>query len=138
MAPTYGLNDAPAALRRSLQKVLAISQVCLAKVGLQCWASSFDPCLLLVYPKEGGAVGAAAAAHIDGIVGCREQDVLPRTETFLEARSGSVKLQGSSFARVGMEMFQADDHSVRLNQADFPSKLAPLEISLALWVGWQQ
>ena len=65
-------------------------------------ASSSDPRLDFAYGEHGEAFGAFAA-HIGGILGRGEQDVLSRMPTCVVARFGRLRLQESPFAHVGME-----------------------------------
>ena len=81
-----------------------------------------------MYQKEGGAVGAFIA-RIGDILGCGDQDVLSRIQTFLEARPGKLELQEASFAHAGLEVSHANDYSARLAQAGFSSELTPLDTS---------
>ena len=57
-APAFGLDDAPVASHRSLQKPFVNLDLFIAQVGLQYTVSSFDPRFIFVFRKEGGAVGA--------------------------------------------------------------------------------
>ena len=68
------LNDAPAAFHRSLTRYLLNSELSTKCIALRCQASTFDPCLLLVFRDHGQAVGAFTA-HIDDILRCGEPDV---------------------------------------------------------------
>ena len=63
------------------------SDVSVAKAGLQYRASSSDSFLYLVHRRAGGAAGAFTT-HVDDILGCGGQDVLPKTQTLPEARLG--------------------------------------------------
>ena len=67
---------------------------------MQNRASSFDPCELSVFRKDGGAVGAFTT-QLNNILGFGEQDVLSRTQTPPEERTGKLKRQESSLAHVG-------------------------------------
>ena len=74
-APAYGLNNAPLASQRSLKRYLVNEIDSLKAVDLRLEASTFGPCLFFVYRRSGLAVGVIAA-HIDDLLGCREQDIL--------------------------------------------------------------
>ena len=76
-APAYGLNDAPAAFRRSLKRHILNSDLSVKNVGLRRKASAFDPCLFFVFRDQGQAVGVFTT-HIDDFSGCGEPDVLPK------------------------------------------------------------
>ena len=56
-APAYGLNDAPAAPHRSLERYLANETHSLQAAYLRAEASKFDPRLFFVYRRSGLAVG---------------------------------------------------------------------------------
>ena len=68
----------------------------------------------------------------------RETGYSEKTQTFLEARLGKLRLQVSSFARVEMELPRAKGCPARLIQAAFSSELAPLETSSDLWAARHQ
>ena len=51
----------------------------------------------------------------------------------VETRFGKSKLQESSVARVGIELYREENHSVRLTWAAFSSELAPVETPPVLW-----
>ena len=53
-APAYGLNDAPAASRRSATRHLLNSELSVKDVGLRCQAPTFDPCFFLFFGIKGG------------------------------------------------------------------------------------
>ena len=136
-APAYGLSDAPVVLHRSPQKRLVNSDLSSAKEGLQDTVSSSDPRLHFVFRKECGAVGAFTT-HIDDILGCGEPGVLGRTQGFLEARLGQLKLQESPCVHAGIELPEEKDYTVRLAQAEFSPKLDPVETPPALWAAPRQ
>ena len=98
--PAYGLNDAPANVRRSSKKRLLDSKTSLRRVRLRRQTSTFDQRLFLFYRATDGAAGAFAT-YIDNIFGRGELDVLPKIRTFLEQRFGELKLQESSYGHVG-------------------------------------
>ena len=56
-APAYGLNDAPAASRRSPKQHLLSGTMSMERVGLRCEGSTFDPCLFCVSRKRPGSWG---------------------------------------------------------------------------------
>ena len=93
--------------------------------------------MYFVLRRDGGSVGAFSA-QIDDILRRGAPGVPENTRTSSEARAGELKSQETSFAHVGIEPSQAGDYSVRLTQADFSPKLAPLEKSPALWAARQQ
>ena len=84
-------------------------------VGLRRQASTFDPCLFFVFLDGGQAVGAFAA-HIGDILGCGEPDVLIRLRNCSEQRSGELKLQEESSARVHMECVHDSAFSATLTE----------------------
>ena len=90
-APAYGLDDAPVAFRRPLEKYLLPSEDSPAKVGLHYQISPSDPCLLFAFPEPGGAVGTFAT-HIDDKFRRGEQNALAKIEVFLEYRLGATEL----------------------------------------------
>ena len=136
-APAYGLNDAPAAFRRSLKRHLLNSELPTRSVGLRCRASAFDPCLFFAFRDEGQAVGASAT-HIDDISGCGEPDALEKICHFSEKRFRTMKLQEDSFAHVGIELVQDSNFSATLTQAEFAKNLQPLGTSPQLWAARQK
>ena len=91
-APANGVNDAPAALHRSLRKNFLSSAESLAKVGLRFRVSSIGPFLYFDFRKEGEAVGAPNAGT-DDILGLGEQDVPTEIRVFLEYRLGAMEAQ---------------------------------------------
>ena len=117
-APAYGLNNAPAAFRRSLKRYLLNSELHMKCVGQRCQASTFGPCLFFVCRYQGQAV-------IDDISGCGGPDVLLKIRGFSEQRSGTTKLQETSFAHVGMEMKQGASFSATLAQEGSAKNLQP-------------
>ena len=117
-APAYSLNDAPAAFHRSLQKYSANPVESLASLGFRFEVSSRDPRLYYVFEEAGGAAGALAT-HTGGILGCGYRDILLKTRAFLEARSGSSKVQEKSPVHVGMELTRENNFSVTLTQGHF-------------------
>ena len=90
-APAYSLTDAPASLRRSLRLYLVISELFLAKVGLQYTVPSFDSSPYFVFREDGGA-GGALATYFDDVMERGQHHAIPRTQTLLEARFGKLKL----------------------------------------------
>ena len=60
-APAYGLNDAPAALRRSLKRYLLNSDLSMKCAGLRCQAPAFDPMFILCFP--GSEAGGRCVRH---------------------------------------------------------------------------
>ena len=84
-APAYGLNDAPAAFRRSLKRYLLNSELSMRCVSPRRQASAFDPSLFFVFRNEGQAVGAFTT-HVDDIPGCGEPDVLAKIRNFQKQR----------------------------------------------------
>ena len=123
-APAYGVNDAPAAVRRSLERYILNSGLSMKCVGRRCQATTFDSCLFFVFRGEGHAVGAFAA-HIDDILGRGEPGVLAKIRNFSERRFGGLKLQESSFVHVGVELVLDSTFSATLIQGDFPEKSQP-------------
>ena len=136
-APTYGLNDAPAAFHRTLQKYLTNSDASIKAVGLIYTVSSFDPCLYFIYDQSNVAAGVFTT-HIDDILGCGVPGILERTRQFLQKRFGGLKLQESDFVHVGMELSQGSDFSVRLTQLAFTGNLLPMDTSPILWADRQK
>ena len=93
-------------------------------MGLRCQASTFDPCLLFVFPTAASAAGAFAT-HID-ILGRGEPDGLAKMRSFPEQRFGELKSQEPSFVRVGMELAQGHVFSATLTQSDFTKTSQPI------------
>ena len=130
-APAYGLNDAPVAFRRAIQRYLRNREESIKAVGLLYTVSSSDPCLNFIYDKTNVAVGVFTT-HIDDILGCGLHGTLEGTRKFLEKRFGPLKLQESEFVHVGMELSQVSDFSVRLTQSAFTENLLPMDTSPTL------
>ena len=84
-----------------------------------------------MFRKDGGAVGASAN-HNDAIPGCGEKGVPSKNRVFLDHRFGQLKVQGSPFVHVGMELPQESDFPVKLTQEGFTSNLRLLPISPVL------
>ena len=133
-APAYRLNDSPAAFRRSLHKYLANSAESLSSAGLRFAVSSLGPRMYFIFRKSGKAVGVITT-HIDDISGCGEHDLLLRAWKFPEKRSGELKVQEGSFARVGAELAQVKDFSATLTQEAFAKNMKLLPTSPALRAG---
>ena len=64
-------------------------------------ASLLDPRLHFVFRLSGGVAGAITT-HIDDILGCGEPDPSFQARLFPGKRFGELKVQGKSFAHVGM------------------------------------
>ena len=64
-APAYGLNNAPATLRRTLEGHSLRTEASLAFAGLKFQVQTFDPCLFFVYRRSGEAVGAPVPRNDD-------------------------------------------------------------------------
>ena len=74
-ALAHGLGGAPAAIRRSLEKLILNSDASRKRVGLRCRASTFDPFLSFTL-REGGSTAGAFATHTDDILGRGVPDAL--------------------------------------------------------------
>ena len=85
--PAYGLNDAPAATRRSPQKYLANSELSLAKEGSQDRASSFDPSTYFGFRKAAGQL-APSPRKLATSRGAVNRMSLSRTQISSGARHG--------------------------------------------------
>ena len=127
-APAYGLNDAPAAFRRSLKRHILNSDLSVKNAELRRMTSAFDPCPFFVFRDQGREVGAFAT-HIDDILGCGEPDVLPKIRRSSGQRFGAMKLQETSFVHVGVELNQNANFSAALKQEEFAKDIQPLGTS---------
>ena len=105
--------------------------------GLRCQASTFDPCPFFVFRKEGSTVGAFAT-HIGDILGSGEPDILAKMRIFLEQHFGELKLQVSSYVRVGMGLAQDSISPVTLSQDEFAKNLHSLPTAPKLRAARQQ
>ena len=123
-APAGGLNYAPVAFRRALQKFLLSSMESLAKEGLEFRVSSFDPSSFFVIRKDSWAVWDITA-HIYDILGRGRPDVISRSRAFSEHRFGAVKVRGKSSVHVGMELSRENDFSAKLTRAEFATNPKP-------------
>ena len=109
-ALAYGLDEAPAAFRRTLRRRKLNPEASVQSVGLRCQAPTFDSCLSFVFRKGGSAVGAFAT-QIDDILGRGESDILAKMRIYSGQRFGGLKLQESSFVHVGMGLAQDNNSS---------------------------
>ena len=91
-APAYGINDAPVAPHRFLERRPLKNKVSLKLVGLKFKVSNLDPRLYMVLNREDEAVGVFSP-HIDDILGRGVPGVLERTRYFSEQRFGALKTQ---------------------------------------------
>ena len=116
--PAYGLNNAPVAFHRSLERYLLKNEAFLNLVGLKWKVSNLGPCLYAACNREDEAA-CVFSSHNDDILGRGVLGVLERTRHFLEQRFGAPKTQENVFAHVGMELTQKADFSYELTQFEF-------------------
>ena len=107
------------------------------RAGLRWKVPTFDPCLFFIFRGTGGAV-SEFTTHIGDIPGCGEPEVLPKVRDFSEERFVELKLQGSPFVRVGMDLAQGSDFSVTLAPDCSAGTSIPLPPSLPLWADQQK
>ena len=98
--PTYGLSDAPAAFRRPLKRYLLKNEASFQAVGLKYEVSNQDPCLYMVFNREGEAVGVFSS-HVDDILGRGVPGVLERARYFSGQRFGALKTR-RAFSETGV------------------------------------
>ena len=73
-----------------------------AKERLRFRVPSFDPCLFVVFRKEGRAVGAFST-HFDDVLGCGEVACPDKIRVFSEYRFREMGAQESPFAHGAWE-----------------------------------
>ena len=92
-ASACGLHDSLAAFEKTPKRYLSRTENSLARAGLKFEASSRGPFLHFILRGIGSAVGAITL-HTDDILGCGEQDALPKVPHYLNHQLGESEVRG--------------------------------------------
>ena len=73
--------------------------------------------------RSSGCAAGALTTHTDDVLGCGKQDILLKVRKYLGRRFGYPAVQEQPLARVGTEVSQANDFSLRFTPGNFTDML---------------
>eukprot|EP00435_Cladocopium_sp_Y103_P071350 s168_g37.t1 len=115
----YGLIDAPYLWFQEIDKALR---------ELSFLPSPFDPMVYLLYPEGSTTPAGIIGLHVDDGLCGGNQFFLEQLQK-LEKRYPFGAKKSQSFVFTGIEMSQNTDHSIKLSQEKYVSKIEPIHIS---------